>query len=99
MNRPGVARASGPDLQRLQAYHWPGNVRELQNVIERALILSSGAHLRFPALDSVVRPTAALGDHRRDEPVLTMDEAIAAHIRSVLEHTRWKVSGPDGAAE
>ncbi|MGB1015063.1 MAG: hypothetical protein ACPG4T_13090 [Nannocystaceae bacterium] len=28
-----------------------------------------------------------------------MDEAIAAHIRSVLEYTRWKVSGPGGAAE
>ncbi len=29
----------------LKAYSWPGNVRELQNVIERALILSSGRKL------------------------------------------------------
>ena len=28
-------------LERLTAYDWPGNVRELQNVIERAVILSS----------------------------------------------------------
>src|ERR1700674_1681684 len=27
-------------------YHWPGNIRELQNVIERAVILSSGPVLR-----------------------------------------------------
>ncbi len=33
------------DKQLLKAYSWPGNVRELQNVIERALILSSGRKL------------------------------------------------------
>ena len=26
-------------------YDWPGNVRELENVIERAVVLSSGAHI------------------------------------------------------
>ncbi len=29
-------------VERLLGYHWPGNVRELQNVIERAVLLSSG---------------------------------------------------------
>ncbi|MGY6277579.1 sigma-54-dependent transcriptional regulator [Methylomonas sp. MgM2] len=29
--------------KKLQDYHWPGNVRELENVIQRALILQSGA--------------------------------------------------------
>ncbi|MAT39849.1 MAG: sigma-54-dependent Fis family transcriptional regulator [Ectothiorhodospiraceae bacterium] len=28
-------------LEKLQSYHWPGNVRELENVIERAIILTS----------------------------------------------------------
>ncbi len=38
-----------PDAQHLlQAYSWPGNVRELKNVIERAMILSSGDEL-YPA--------------------------------------------------
>ena len=31
----------------LQDYSWPGNVRELQNVIERAVISSSGPSLRL----------------------------------------------------
>ena len=26
-------------------YHWPGNVRELENVLERAVVLSTGAML------------------------------------------------------
>ena len=33
---------SKSSLQILEAHHWPGNVRELQNVIERALVMSSG---------------------------------------------------------
>ena len=36
-------RHISPEARRLlMAYRWPGNVRELKNVIERALILSSG---------------------------------------------------------
>ncbi len=99
MNLSDVPRVTSLDLQRLKAYRWPGNVRELQNVIERALILSSGGHLVFPTLDSSVRSTAAQEEPQRDEPVMRMNEAIAIHIRAVLERTRWKVSGPGGAAE
>jgi len=32
-------------LQRLQAYPWPGNIRELENVLERAVILTTGPTL------------------------------------------------------
>ena len=99
MNRASVPPITSRDLQRLQTYGWPGNVRELQNVIERALILSSGGHLSFPTLESVEGPTTTQREPQRDQPVMTMDEAIAVHIRSVLERTRWKVAGPGGAAE
>jgi DNA-binding NtrC family response regulator len=48
-----TARESGKALQGispqamklLMDYHWPGNVRELQNVLERAVTLSSGSTL------------------------------------------------------
>jgi PAS domain S-box-containing protein len=33
-------------MESLKGYHWPGNVRELRNVLERALIVSDGKHLR-----------------------------------------------------
>jgi DNA-binding NtrC family response regulator len=32
-------------MEKLIAYHWPGNVRELENVIERALVMCTGAEL------------------------------------------------------
>ncbi|MDY0222859.1 MAG: sigma 54-interacting transcriptional regulator, partial [Desulfobacterium sp.] len=34
-------------MRSLQNYHWPGNVRELENVLERAVINSSGSKLRL----------------------------------------------------
>lgn len=40
-----VRRISAEAQRLLLAYQWPGNVRELKNVIERALILSSGEEL------------------------------------------------------
>src|SRR6478672_7745373 len=38
----GVSRTS---MERLVAYPWQGNIRELQNVIERAVVLSTGSLL------------------------------------------------------
>jgi len=35
-------------LEVLKRWEWPGNVRELQNVIERAVIRSSGPRLEIP---------------------------------------------------
>jgi len=43
-------------LQALKACPWPGNVRQLRNVIERALIVSSGPLIKFPDLPPDLRP-------------------------------------------
>ncbi|PKL91529.1 MAG: hypothetical protein CVV21_08070 [Candidatus Goldiibacteriota bacterium HGW-Goldbacteria-1] len=40
----------------LLAYSWPGNVRELQNIIERAVILSTGSELNIT--DALGKPAA-----------------------------------------
>src|ERR1700675_816075 len=50
-------------MDALVGYSWPGNIRELQNVIERAVILSSGPALQVP-----------LGDLQRDEGKGMRDE-------------------------
>ncbi|ADK80075.1 nif-specific transcriptional activator NifA [Sediminispirochaeta smaragdinae] len=51
-----IKRISTPAIELLSIYHWPGNVRELENVIERAVLLSTdgvihGHHLP-PTLQS-----------------------------------------------
>lgn len=52
-----TVRTLSPEAQRiLLKYHWPGNIREVRNIIERAMILSTGnevtpAHLPKEILD------------------------------------------------
>jgi transcriptional regulator with GAF, ATPase, and Fis domain len=79
-------------MNTLKNYPWPGNVRELENVIERAVISSSGSKLRL---------AEELKSPRQDlqKPLKTMETVEFDHIVRVLEHTDWKVSGKDGAAE
>ena len=81
-------------MESLVRYHWPGNVRELQNVIERAVILSSGPVLRIPLSDLKVPAPSANRPERND----TLDEAQRKHILAALEETNWIVGGPNGAA-
>ena len=42
-----ITRVPKETMERLAAYSWPGNVRELENVIERAVILSTGPDLEI----------------------------------------------------
>ena len=45
-------------MNELQNYNWPGNVRELENVLERAVINSSGSKLRLA--DELKKPSKGL---------------------------------------
>lgn len=76
----------------LQEHHWPGNIRELENVLERAVINSSGPKLRLA--DELRRPTKNVSTSTK-----TMAAVERNHILEVLEMTNWKVSGKGGASE
>ena len=53
-DKPG--RELTPDaLRLLEDYHWPGNVRELENVIERAVVLTSGSQIGADLVPDSVR--------------------------------------------
>jgi DNA-binding NtrC family response regulator len=80
-------------LERARAYDWPGNVRELENVVERGLIMSRGGVL--DAGDLVPGPAPARAEPKWDG---TLEEVERAHIRRVLDDTRWRIEGDDGAA-
>jgi formate hydrogenlyase transcriptional activator len=80
-------------MRRLIDYPWPGNVRELENVLERAVILTTGA-----TLDNVpdLLPLSDMAPAAR--PQLTLEAVERDHIAAVLEQTGWVVDGPRGAA-
>jgi len=79
-------------MHALQQYHWPGNVRELENVLERAVINSSGPKLHL--VDELDTPHKDLSTAHKRLETIERD-----HILQILEQTHWKVSGPKGAAE
>jgi DNA-binding NtrC family response regulator len=88
-NNKSVSALDVAAMRILEQYNWPGNVRELRNVIERAVILSSGEfiepkHLPPLVTDSpdVVKPTLSL------TPGTTVEEAEQRLILMTLEHTR-----------
>lgn len=81
-------------LHALAQYAWPGNIRELENVVERAVILSTGRELD---LETWLRQSG--GATYRDDRLSTLDDAMRAHILEALERTGWRVSGPKGAAQ
>ena len=76
------------DVAGLQRYSWPGNVRELRNVIERAMIRSTGPVLEIDIPSGSARKGAA-----------TLEELERNHIRGILKSTGWRVRGSGGAAE
>jgi formate hydrogenlyase transcriptional activator len=78
-------------LAALTQWHWPGNIRELENFVERAVILTRGSALQFPLeelLKNGSRQSTANppGMNERDE------------IVRILQQSRGRVGGPDGAA-
>ena len=78
-------------MRELQRYPWPGNVRELRNVIERAVIVSTGRQLVAWPPRACQTPMPQTGR--------TLCELESEHIRAVLESTNWRVRGAGGAAD
>ncbi len=79
-------------MEALQQYHWPGNVRELENVLERAVINSSGPKLRL--VDELKKPHKDV-----TKPEQTLKNVERSYIIRVLEEVQWKVSGKNSASE
>ncbi|MBU1398507.1 MAG: sigma 54-interacting transcriptional regulator [Proteobacteria bacterium] len=79
-------------MNALTDYRWPGNVRELENVLERAVINSSGPKLRL--VDELKKPIKGLSISQK-----TLQEVERNYILQTLEQTHWKVGGKNSAAE
>ena len=79
-------------MNTLKDYQWPGNVRELENVLERAVINSSGPKLHL--VDELKKSHKDLRTAQK-----TLNEVERDYIVRVLEQTHWRVSGQNGAAE
>jgi formate hydrogenlyase transcriptional activator len=91
-------------MNTLVRYDWPGNIRELQNVIERAVIVSTGPVLKVPLDDLRTRvPWAESsngGSASEDAGKMrgVLEDAERKQILAALKQAHWIVAGPRGAA-
>lgn len=101
LNMPG-RRLRNSDIERLLSYSWPGNIRELQNVIERALITSSGIdlHLDLPeetrSSATVVQPVVPPSVIMTDAQIRDLERN---NMQAALKAAGGKLFGKHGAAE
>jgi transcriptional regulator with GAF, ATPase, and Fis domain len=78
----------------LQRHSWPGNVRELENVVERAMIASSGETLQLDDPLGFCGPSTT-----RAEALENLDAVQRTHIEGVLQQCGWRINGKGNAAE
>ena len=83
-----------PEVMRmLESYDWPGNVRELENVIQRAIILSTGTTLSLNEIPLLGLESSSIGDST------TLLEVERQHVKRVLHARHWRIEGVGGAAQ
>ena len=83
---------SQKSMESLTNYNWPGNVRELQNVLERAVVLASGAIAKID--DSLLQSQSTT-----EQSIDTLENIERHHIVRALNETHWVIHGRKGAAE
>jgi formate hydrogenlyase transcriptional activator len=83
-------------LQAMTEWTWPGNIRELQNIIERAVILTTGECLEVPLEE--LKPPRAGRTSTSAARSLNLREVEREAILEALRKTNGRIGGPGGAA-
>jgi DNA-binding NtrC family response regulator len=92
-NERPTRRITPEALRPLLTYSWPGNVRELENVIERAVVLSTGVEIGPELLpDQIAGRAAAFSalERRVDASLFDiMEDCERQIIVEMLEKSNW----------
>jgi len=93
----GINRVSNKALSQLMSYTWPGNVRELGNVIERAILRTSGPVIRevdLPGHSGVSKEAVnGNGRHTSYDYEVPLKEYLRRAEKDYLTHVLRKYRG------
>jgi formate hydrogenlyase transcriptional activator len=89
-----VTGVSAAALRLLTEYPWPGNVRELENIVERAMIVTTGDTLEVEAHWLESTPVAS----STSEAASGLADLERRAILDALERCHGRIYGPGGAA-
>jgi DNA-binding NtrC family response regulator len=99
-NDKELEEVSSAAMELLLDYQWPGNVRELENVIERAVVLSSGSTLDVDLLPPSVREPDSLPAPSTSLPSngVPFKEAVSSYERQLIVKALEAAGGVQKAA-
>jgi formate hydrogenlyase transcriptional activator len=90
-----VTTVPAATMSALQNASWPGNIRELENVVERAVILSSGPELKVTLADLQPASTRGAAGSAASGRLGAAEREL---ILEALRKSRGVIGGPAGAA-
>jgi transcriptional regulator with GAF, ATPase, and Fis domain len=96
-NKKSIKSIPNTEMEKLVNHSWHGNVRELEHVIEKAVVLADNEHLQINDL----LPSRAMTPlpYDRLKKLAPLEEIERDHIVKVLDHTKWRIRGKNGAAK
>ena len=85
-NEKSTRRLTPEAMDVLMAHRWPGNVRELENVIERAVVLSTGEKIGLDLLPAGLREGVPIVPTPAALPKagVSFKEAVSAYERELI---------------
>jgi Nif-specific regulatory protein len=87
-----VRRISTPAIDMMMAYHWPGNVRELENMVERAVLLSTDGVIHGHHLPPTLQTAEASGTVPTGNLEATLDAVEREMIVEALKTSRGNMA-------
>lgn len=89
-----VTHLSEGAMELLLSHSWPGNIRELQNIIERAVVLSTGTVIDRKAIPlfSSKGDVPQLEAAQTPQAVRNSNDSERQHLLQLLEECRWNIS-------
>jgi two-component system response regulator PilR (NtrC family) len=94
-NEKQLHQISPEAMTQLMDYRWPGNVRELENVVERAVVLSTGAELGVELLPASVRQREGLAPSVPAAPngEISLKDAVTEFERQLIVRALRETGG------